>query len=85
LAQCHDGTGGFYFKDVQEQIYLGLPENGKVYCCKAVNVESDYRYKKSSFKDDSWHYIIRPNTDTIFGTNESFLNGDASFFYCEEF
>jgi len=65
LAQCNDASGGFYFKDVQEQIVAGLPEtNNDVYCCKVKKdlkgIEGDPGtfYNHSSFKKDTWHYIV---------------------------
>jgi hypothetical protein len=65
LSQCNNGTGGFYFKDVQEQIVLGFPETGyTVFCCKVVNIATAGTiYKDSSFKDDTYHYIMMPTAD----------------------
>ena len=64
LAQCHDATGGFFFKDVQEQYAGGLPQTANfVYCClvtKDLKTDSSLtaNYKDSSFKKDTWHYIV---------------------------
>ena len=60
LSQCHDATGGFYFKDVQEQVVLGFPEDTSVaYCClvtseKGVNPD----YEHVSFKEGTYHYVL---------------------------
>jgi hypothetical protein len=60
LSQCHDVTGGFYFKDVQEQITLGFSEsNYTAYCCKVTNIDNaGDAYNNVSFKDGTYHYIL---------------------------
>lgn len=60
LSQCNDLSGGFYFKDVQEQITLGFPEKTyDVYCCKITNITSaGSLFENSSFKDNTYHYIL---------------------------
>jgi hypothetical protein len=61
LSQCNNGTGGFYFKDVQEQITLGVvPETGyTAYCCNVTNIaNAGSTFKDVSFKDGTWHYIL---------------------------
>jgi hypothetical protein len=81
LAQCHDATGGFFFKEVQEQYAGGLPQTSNyVYCCK---VTADLKtvaalktnYKDSSFKKDTWHYIVTKTNSAPSG----------SFSDCEEY
>lgn len=60
LSQCHDATGGFYFKDVQEQAVLGFPEDTSMaYCCKVTNIAgAGLDYEHVSFKDGTYHYVL---------------------------
>ena len=60
LSQCHDATGGFYFKDVQEQVVLGFPEDTSVaYCCQVTTIEAaGPDFKDVSFKNGTYHYIL---------------------------
>jgi len=80
LSQCHDATGGFYFKDVQEQVVLGFPETGyTVFCCKVSDIKAAGTFfEESSFKDDTYHYIMMTTVDP------PVLPG-AGFIECEKF
>jgi hypothetical protein len=84
LSQCHDASGGFYFKDVEEQRVGGIPEKDtKVYCCKiltdiskvkGVSVVDKY-YKHSTFKEGTWHYVLEQGiafNDTLVSDCEKF-------------
>ena len=71
LSQCHDATGGFYFKDVQEQVVLGFPEDTSVaYCCLVTDIAtSDPLYKNVSFKDGTYHYILTSGSSPTTGVD----------------
>lgn len=57
LSQCHDSSGGFYFKDIAMQAGEEKVEYKDVRCCKVTG-----EIKGTGFKAGEWHFLIPGNS-----------------------
>ena len=55
LAQCHNASGSFFFKDNASHELADLP-TGNYYCCKVVDPVPQ-KYSELELKSGSYHYI----------------------------
>lgn len=70
LAQCHDASGGFYFRDIAAQTQEGIPATN-VFCCKVTSPNSlPQAWREVRFKEGTYHYIASDSGNPPPGVDE---------------